>query len=73
MRRALAVAILALALVTGGCSGGSQTAETDPSGQTLGPATQLVDLEHPDRSSALFSLFNADQGVPRLVLLVSPT
>jgi hypothetical protein len=32
-----------------------------------------MDLKHPGRSDNLFSLFNADQGVPRLVLLVSPT
>jgi len=55
------------------CGGGSSTAPTDASSQTLGPATRLPDLEHPDRSATLFSLFNADQGVPRLVLLVSPT
>ena len=33
----------------------------------------FVDLEHPGRTSPLFSLFNADQGAPRLVLLISPT
>ncbi len=73
MRRELALAALALSLILSGCGGGSSTAPTDASSQTLGPATRLPDLEHPDRSATLFSLFNADQGVPRLVLLVSPT
>jgi cytochrome c-type biogenesis protein len=39
----------------------------------LGAGIARVDLQHPGRSPVLFSLFNADQGVPRLVLLVSPT
>lgn len=73
MRAALALAALVLALAASGCGGGSATAPTDASSQTLGPATRLVDLEHPDRTATLFSRFNADQGVPRLVLLVSPT
>jgi hypothetical protein len=30
-------------------------------------------VEHPDRTATVFSLFNADQGVPQLVLLISPT
>ncbi len=73
MRGALALAALALSLILSGCGGGSSTAPTDASSQTLAPATRLPDLEHPDRSATLFSHFNADQGVPRLVLLVSPT
>jgi hypothetical protein len=73
MRRALALAALALALAVSGCGGSSQQTATSPSSQTLSPSTRLVDLEHPGRTSPLFALFNADQGVPRLVLLVSPT
>jgi cytochrome c biogenesis protein CcdA len=73
MRPALALAALALALAVSGCGGSSQQPATSPSSQTLGPATRLIDLEHPDRHVALFSLFNADEGVPRLVLLISPT
>jgi len=73
MRRELALAALALSLILSGCGGGSSTAPADASSQTLGPATRLLDLEHPGRSATLFSRFNADQGVPRLVLLVSPT
>ena len=73
MRGALTLAALALSLILSGCGGGSSTAPADASSQTLGPATRLRDLEHADRSATLFSLFNADQGVPRLVLLVSPT
>jgi hypothetical protein len=73
MRRALALAALALSLILSGCGGSPSAAPTNASSQTLGPATRLVDLEHPDRTATLFSLFNADQGVPRLLLLISPT
>jgi hypothetical protein len=71
--RALAPAAIALALLLAGCGGSSKNSATIPSTETLGPATRLVDLEYPGRTHSLFSLFNADQGVPRLVLLVSPT
>lgn len=73
MRRALVLAALVLALAASGCGGGSSTAPPGATSKALSPATRLVDLEHPDRTATLFSLFNADQGVPRLVLLVSPT
>lgn len=73
MARPLALATVACALLLSGCGGGSEKAATSPSGESLGPSTQLVDLAHPGRTSELFSLFNADQGVPRLVLLLSPT
>ena len=73
MRAGLALGSIALALFLSACGGSA--AKTSPSltPQTFGPATRLVDLQHPGRSPRLFSLFNADQGVPRLVLLVSPT
>ena len=73
MRRALALAALALALPVSGCGGSDQETATSPSSQTLDPSTLLVDLEHRGRTPALFTLFNADQGEPRLVLLISPT
>ena len=72
MRSRVALTLLVLALVVSGCSGAHKSA-TGKVTEELGPATRLVDLEHPGRSRDLFSLFNADQGVPRLVLLVSPT
>jgi len=73
MRRSLAFAAIALTVIVSACGGGSQKAATTQSNQALGPETRLLDLEHPDRTETLFSLFNADQGVPRLVLLLSPT
>jgi hypothetical protein len=69
MRPRVALSLLALALVVSGCSGAHKSA----TGKELGPATRLVDLEHPSHSPNLFSLFNAGQGAPRLVLLISPT
>jgi hypothetical protein len=39
----------------------------------LSPRTRLVDLEHPKDQRTLFARFNAARGVPRIVLLVSPT
>ena len=73
MRRALALVGLALALAVSGCGGSSQQTATGPSSETLSASTRLVDLEHPGRASTLFALVNADQGAPRLVLLISPT
>ena len=73
MRSHVALTLLALALVGSGCSSGAHKSATGNGRHGLGPATRLVDLEHPSRSPDLFSLFNADEGVPRLVLLVSPT
>jgi hypothetical protein len=67
----LAVLAVALAPLATGCLGGPHARATGAA-QTLGPATRLVDLEHPGRSPDLFSLFNGDRGVPRLVLLISP-
>ena len=72
-RTLLALASLVAALLLSGCGGGThKTAATAP-GQPFGPSTQLPDLAHPGRNVDLFSLFNHDQGEPRLVLLVSPT
>ena len=73
MRSRVTLTLLALALVASGCSSGAHKSATGNGSHGLGPATRLVDLEHPSRSPDLFSLFNADEGVPRLVLLVSPT
>ncbi len=76
MRRALALAALVVALTVSGCGGSGHetaTSPSSPSSQTLDPSTRLVDLQHPGRTPALFTLFNADQGEPRLVLLISPT
>ena len=73
MRPRVALTLLALALAASGCSSGAHKSATGKVTEELGPATRLVDLEHPSHSPDLFSLFNASQGVPRLVLLVSPT
>jgi hypothetical protein len=73
MRRALGLAALALAPAVSGCGGSSHAIATRPSNQTLSSSSRLVDLEHPGRTSRLFALFNAGQGLPRLVLLISPT
>ena len=73
IRTRLALGSLALVLLLGACGGSGRTTGPSTKAQAFGPETRLVDLEHPGRSAALFSLFNADQGVPRLVLLVSPT
>ena len=73
MRSRVALTLLALALVASGCSSGAHKSGTGKKAEPLGPPTRLVDLEHPSRSPDLFSLFNAGQGVPRLVLLISPT
>lgn len=73
MRSRVTLTLLALALVASGCSSGAHKSGTGKTAAALGPATRLVDLEHPSRSPDLVSLFNADQGVPRLVLLISPT
>jgi hypothetical protein len=72
MRSRVAPTLLVLALVVSGCSS-AHTSGTGKTAEALGPATRLVDLAHPTRSPELFSLFNAGEGVPRLVLLVSPT
>ena len=69
---ALAAVISAL-LLSSSCGGSSQQTASSPPSQTFDASTRLADLEHPDRTSALFSLFNADQGTPRLLLLMSPT
>jgi hypothetical protein len=76
--RALTLVVVALALLASACSGSSwRAATTGPSSSstshTLGPLTRLTDLAHPDKTVDLFSLFNADQGTPRLIMLVSPT
>lgn len=73
MRRALALAAVALSLIASGCGDSSQTAVTTQSSQALGRETRLLDLERPDRNETLFSRFNAEQGSPRVVLLLSPT
>ena len=73
MPRKLSLAALALAVLLAGCGGGARPSATPSAERALGPSTRLADLEHPGRKPALFSLFNAGQGVPRLVLLVSPT
>ena len=63
MRRAILTALILLAVLAG-----SATAADG-----LGPRTRLPDLEHPKDQRTLFARFNAARGVPRLVLLVSPT
>jgi hypothetical protein len=74
MRARLALAALTLTLALAGCGGGTHTAAPSaPGQQAFGPAARLADLTHPGRQVDLFSRFNHDQGVPRLVLLVSPT
>jgi hypothetical protein len=66
--------VLTLTLVLAGCRGGTHTAAPSAPGQQgFGPAMRLPDLTHPGRQVNLFSRFNHDQGMPRLLLLVSPT
>ena len=74
MRRLSALACLLLAVLAVGCGGGGKERAADVSGdRALTAATRLVDLAHPDQRPALFALFNASAGIPRLVLLLSPT
>jgi ABC-type glycerol-3-phosphate transport system substrate-binding protein len=61
--------LLAVALVAGACGGSdedtpSPVADSAPAEQTLSDLTSVDQLKE---------RFNADQGVPRLILLVSPT
>jgi ABC-type glycerol-3-phosphate transport system substrate-binding protein len=64
MVRALLVAVL-LALAAAGCGGSTSTSEAPP------PTTSgLADLTAVEQ---LRGQFNEKQGVPRLVLLLSPT
>lgn len=60
--------VLAIGLILFGLLAGSATAA-----DVLGPRTRLPDLEHPSDHRTFFARFNAAHGVPRLVLLVSPT
>ncbi len=73
MRARLITAALAVALLLSACGSSAQQNSSRASAQSFGPATRLPDLEHPGHSRNLFALFNGDQAVPRLVLLVSPT
>jgi len=63
VRRTILIALTLLALLPAGAR----------AADGLGPRTRLPDLEHPRDHRTLFARFNAAQGVPRLVLLVSPT
>ena len=63
MRRVLLSIVILFAFLAG-----SATAANG-----LSPRTRLVDLEHPKDQRTLFARFNAARGVPRIVLLVSPT
>jgi hypothetical protein len=63
MRR---LALLLVALVVAGCGGGGD----EGGGETRRAAPQLADLTSVDQ---LRERFNADQGVPRLIVLVAPT
>ncbi|MBA2297743.1 MAG: hypothetical protein H0W14_06850 [Actinobacteria bacterium] len=79
MRAAAALAALAATLLLAACSGGSSdapassppgsTSAQEGSTQTAGKPA-LTDLRSIDQFRALF---NAEQGTPRLVLLLSPT
>jgi PBP1b-binding outer membrane lipoprotein LpoB len=70
------LALIALALVAAGCSGGNNAAPPEPTsaaGSTTSGvpgARQLTDLRD---IGQLRSLFNTRSGEPRLILLVSPT
>jgi hypothetical protein len=72
------LALIALALVAAGCSGGNNDASQQrPSTSAAGSTTsgvpgprQLTDLRD---IGQLRSLFNTRSGEPRLILLVSPT
>jgi hypothetical protein len=59
----LLLLVACLALIAAGC-GGSDSAESPP------PTAELVDLTDVNQ---LKTAFNAAQGVPRLVVLLSPT
>jgi hypothetical protein len=64
MTRAAAT-VLVVALICAGC-GGSRATRSRPAATQ----TKLVDLKS---VAQLRSLFNAELGVPRLVVIVSPT
>jgi hypothetical protein len=66
MRRVSLVLVL-VALLVAGCSGGD---DDEGSAQTTASAPALADLTSVDR---LKERFNADRGVPRLIVLVAPT
>ena len=63
MRRLVLVLV---ALLAAGCAGG----DDESGGETSGAAPQLADLTSVDQ---LRERFNADEGVPRLIVLVAPT
>jgi ABC-type glycerol-3-phosphate transport system substrate-binding protein len=65
MRR-LALVLVLVALLVAGCSGDDE----EGSGETTASAPALADLTSADQ---LKERFNADRGVPRLIVLVAPT
>jgi hypothetical protein len=75
VKAALLVGPLLVAVLASGCSGTPKPTATSAEAvaRSLSASTALPDLQHPGRPRNLFALFNRDGGVPRLVLLVSPT
>lgn len=70
-RIAWLLAVLITAGLLAGCGTALKPTSTRP--DTLGPNARFTDLEHPGRSVSLFTLFNSQARVPRVVLLISPT
>ena len=66
MTRLAGVVVCALALLGAGCGGGTQTS-TRSREATRNPVTELKDI------AQLRAAFNAHAGVPRLIVLASPT
>lgn len=71
IRRSTALAVLVSALSVAVAAGCSSDERGQSAGQTPSATTsRLVDLE---RIDDLRAAFNAEPGVPRLILLLSPT
>jgi hypothetical protein len=70
-RLRLALVLLTAIGFVAGC--GAQPRSAAPDESTLGPKARFPDLANSGRHVSLFSLFNAQQEIPRVVLLISPT
>lgn len=68
------VSLLAAVMVVGLLAGcGAARKATTTKADTLGPNARFADLERPTRTVSLFTLFNSQARIPRVVLLISPT
>jgi hypothetical protein len=66
MRRLAVLVTIALALLVAGCGGGTHASGPAPKAKSDG-VTELKDV------AQLRAAFNAREGVPRLIVLASPT